>query len=96
MDAIVNIITKYCSKELDNYGRCVSENPTSWQHECNELKNEATKCSSQHPIVQKINKECAESFKVYATCLKQHPQDVQQCIAELETFLTCAEQSSQL
>ncbi|XP_033096944.1 coiled-coil-helix-coiled-coil-helix domain-containing protein 5-like isoform X1 [Anneissia japonica] len=95
MEAIVNIITKYCGEELDNYGRCVTENPSSWQNDCDDLKNKATHCSSQHPAVKRINRECANSFKEYDTCLNTHPQDVQQCVSQLEEFLKCAERSSQ-
>lgn len=44
--AAFDITTKYCRKEMEEYGSCVASNPSTWQQTCNELKMKVAHCTS--------------------------------------------------
>ncbi|KAK9407447.1 coiled-coil-helix-coiled-coil-helix domain-containing protein 5 [Crotalus adamanteus] len=58
MQAALEVTLRYCHKETEQYGRCVAANPSSWQQDCHQLKLDMAKCTSSHPIVQKIRRDC--------------------------------------
>lgn len=44
------ITTKYCQKELDEYGACVVSHPASWQEKCVDLKLRVAQCTSSQYV----------------------------------------------
>ncbi|XP_069783694.1 coiled-coil-helix-coiled-coil-helix domain-containing protein 5 [Narcine bancroftii] len=91
MQAAFEITARYCSKEIEAYGQCVTLNPSSWQKDCHQLKTTVAQCTSSHPIVRKIRAECAEPFVAFEQCLKQSQTLVMKCTEHVNRFLACAE-----
>nr|XP_056722905.1 coiled-coil-helix-coiled-coil-helix domain-containing protein 5 [Euleptes europaea] len=77
---------------MEQYGQCVAANPASWQQECHQLKLDMAKCSSSHPIIQKIRNDCAEPFAAFEQCLKENQTSVMNCAEYVQQFLHCADQ----
>ncbi|XP_071499891.1 coiled-coil-helix-coiled-coil-helix domain-containing protein 5-like [Diadema antillarum] len=94
MEAVVTLVLKYCGKELEEYGDCVSRFPEDWQNRCKDLGDKASACSNSHPAVQQIQKDCAREYQAYDECLKANPRDVTQCVTQLHSFMNCAEKSA--
>ncbi|KAJ7317606.1 hypothetical protein JRQ81_003768 [Phrynocephalus forsythii] len=92
MQAALEVTARHCRKEADAYGQCVVANPSSWQQDCHQLKVEMTKCTSAHPIVQKIRQECAEPFTAFEQCLKENQTAAANCTEHVQKFLLCADQ----
>ncbi|XP_058023268.1 coiled-coil-helix-coiled-coil-helix domain-containing protein 5 isoform X1 [Ahaetulla prasina] len=92
MQAALEITLRYCHKEAEQYGRCVAANPSSWQQDCHQLKLDMAKCTSSHPIVQKIRQDCAEPFTAFEECLKANQSSSIKCSENLQKFLLCADQ----
>uniref|UniRef100_A0A8C6VIE5 Coiled-coil-helix-coiled-coil-helix domain containing 5 n=1 Tax=Naja naja TaxID=35670 RepID=A0A8C6VIE5_NAJNA len=92
MQAALEITLRYCHKETEQYGRCVAANPSSWQLDCHQLKLDMAKCTSSHPIVQKIRRDCAEPFTAFEECLKTNQSASIKCSEHLQKFLLCADQ----
>uniref|UniRef100_U3FZN7 Coiled-coil-helix-coiled-coil-helix domain-containing protein 5 n=1 Tax=Micrurus fulvius TaxID=8637 RepID=U3FZN7_MICFL len=92
MQAALEITLRYCHKETEQYGRCVAANPSSWQLDCHQLKLDMAKCTSSHPIVQKIRRDCAEPFTAFEECLKTNQSSSIKCSEHLQKFLLCADQ----
>lgn len=44
--AAMDIAAKYCHKEMEAYGSCVASSPSTWQHNCHELKMKVAQCTS--------------------------------------------------
>lgn len=44
------ITTKYCQKELEEYGGCVVSHPASWQEKCLDLKLKVAQCTSSQYV----------------------------------------------
>ncbi|XP_059390212.1 coiled-coil-helix-coiled-coil-helix domain-containing protein 5 [Carassius carassius] len=91
MEAALAITTKYCQKELDEYGACVVSHPASWQEKCVELKLRVAQCTSSHPVIRKIRGDCAGEFSVFERCLRENPSSAEACQPHLTRFLTCVE-----
>ncbi|XP_039206291.1 coiled-coil-helix-coiled-coil-helix domain-containing protein 5 [Crotalus tigris] len=92
MQAALEVTLRYCHKETEQYGRCVAANPSSWQQDCHQLKLDMAKCTSSHPIVQKIRRDCAEPFTAFEECLKINQSSSIKCSEHLQKFLLCADQ----
>ncbi|XP_060109344.1 coiled-coil-helix-coiled-coil-helix domain-containing protein 5 [Heteronotia binoei] len=92
MEAALQVTARYCRKEMEEYGQCVAANPSSWQQECHQLKLDMAKCSSSHPIIQKIRNDCAEPFTAFEQCLKENQTSVMNCTEHVQRFLHCADQ----
>lgn len=82
---------RYCSKEMEAYGECVASKPLSWQEDCHQLKASVARCTSSHPIIQRIRQECAEPFAAFEGCLRQNPTAAEICTEHMGRFLQCAE-----
>ncbi|XP_056308092.1 coiled-coil-helix-coiled-coil-helix domain-containing protein 5 [Danio aesculapii] len=91
MEAAMAITTKFCQKELEEYGGCVVSNPTSWQEKCQELKLRVAHCTSSHPVIRKIRSDCASEFSVFERCLQENQSSAEVCQSHLSRFLTCVE-----
>ncbi|XP_071821279.1 coiled-coil-helix-coiled-coil-helix domain-containing protein 5-like [Apostichopus japonicus] len=91
MEAVMTLVMKYCSSELEDYAACVANNPQTWNTDCEEQKLKAADCSSNSPAVKKINKVCAEQYVAYEKCLNSNPESVEVCVNQLQSFLECAE-----
>ncbi|XP_053551206.1 coiled-coil-helix-coiled-coil-helix domain-containing protein 5-like [Bombina bombina] len=91
MQAALEITTKYCRNELEEYGQCVSSKPGSWQQDCHLLKVKVVQCTSLHPVIQKIRSQCAEPFLAFEQCLKENQSSVDNCSKHVTDFLRCAE-----
>ncbi|XP_028576995.1 coiled-coil-helix-coiled-coil-helix domain-containing protein 5 isoform X1 [Podarcis muralis] len=90
--AALEVTARHCRKEAEQYGQCVAANPSSWQQDCHQLKLEMAKCTSSHPIVQKIRHDCAEPFAAFEQCLKLNQTSVVNCTEHVQKFLLCADQ----
>nr|XP_034957548.1 coiled-coil-helix-coiled-coil-helix domain-containing protein 5 isoform X3 [Zootoca vivipara] len=90
--AALEVTARHCRKEAEQYGQCVAANPSSWQQDCHQLKLEMAKCTSSHPIVQKIRHDCAEPFSAFEQCLKLNQASVVNCTEHVQKFLLCADQ----
>lgn len=44
--AAMEITAKYCQKEMEEYGSCVSSHPGDWQLQCQHLKLKVAQCTS--------------------------------------------------
>ncbi|XP_062975361.1 coiled-coil-helix-coiled-coil-helix domain-containing protein 5 [Elgaria multicarinata webbii] len=91
MQAALEVTARHCRKEAEQYGQCVAANPSSWQQDCHQLKVDMAKCTSSHPIVQKIRHDCAEPFAAFEQCLKLNQTSVVNCTEHVQQFLLCAE-----
>ncbi|KAL8164131.1 UNVERIFIED_CONTAM: Coiled-coil-helix-coiled-coil-helix domain-containing protein 5, partial [Gekko kuhli] len=91
-EAALQVTARYCRKEMEAYGQCVAANPSSWQQDCHQLKLDMAKCSSSHPIIQKIRNDCAEPFAAFEQCLKENQTSVMNCTEHVQQFLHCADQ----
>nr|XP_060619839.1 coiled-coil-helix-coiled-coil-helix domain-containing protein 5 isoform X2 [Anolis sagrei ordinatus] len=89
--AALEVTARHCRKESEAYGQCVATNPSSWQQDCHQLKVEMAKCTSSHPIVQKIRQDCAEPFTAFEQCLKLNQTSVVNCTEHVQQFLLCAD-----
>ncbi|TRY56744.1 hypothetical protein DNTS_004716 [Danionella cerebrum] len=45
-EAAMAIVSRFCQKELDEYGGCVAAHPESWQEKCADLKLKVAQCTS--------------------------------------------------
>lgn len=45
-EAVMTLVMKYCSTELEDYAACVANNPQTWNTACEEQKQRAASCSS--------------------------------------------------
>ncbi|XP_013880442.1 coiled-coil-helix-coiled-coil-helix domain-containing protein 5 [Austrofundulus limnaeus] len=91
MQAAMDISAKYCQKELEAYGSCVASNPSKWQQKCHELKAKVANCTSSHPVIQKIRKDCSHEFVKFEQCLAENQDAPTSCSAHISRFLGCAE-----
>ncbi|XP_002733136.2 coiled-coil-helix-coiled-coil-helix domain-containing protein 5-like [Saccoglossus kowalevskii] len=91
----MQLVSKYCALELEEYGKCVQSNPSDWHLKCKEHKTSVSECSSSHPVVQKIKSDCGKEYGVYDKCLRANTNQVEECIPALETFMQCAENASE-
>ncbi|XP_037545016.1 coiled-coil-helix-coiled-coil-helix domain-containing protein 5 [Nematolebias whitei] len=91
MQAAMDISARYCQKELEAYGSCVASNPSKWQQMCHELKTKVAKCTSSHPVIQKIKQDCSQEFVKFEQCLKEYQDTPNTCTAQMSRFLGCAE-----
>ncbi|XP_039626348.1 coiled-coil-helix-coiled-coil-helix domain-containing protein 5 isoform X2 [Polypterus senegalus] len=91
MQAAMEISHRYCSSELESYGSCVSSHPSSWQQDCYHLKVQVAKCTSSHPVIQKIRTDCSQPFSAFEQCLKENQNSVANCSDHINKFLLCAE-----
>ncbi|XP_006876518.1 PREDICTED: coiled-coil-helix-coiled-coil-helix domain-containing protein 5 [Chrysochloris asiatica] len=90
--AALEITARYCGRELEQYGQCVSAKPESWQRDCHHLKMSIARCTSSHPIIRQIRQACAEPFLAFEACLQQNEAAVGNCAEHIRRFLQCAEQ----
>ncbi|XP_016371602.1 coiled-coil-helix-coiled-coil-helix domain-containing protein 5-like [Sinocyclocheilus rhinocerous] len=91
MEAAMAITTKYCQKELDEYGACVVSHPVSWQEKCVDLKLRVAQCTSSHPVIRTIRSDCAGEFSVFERCLREKQSSAEACQPHLARFLACVE-----
>ncbi|XP_063043695.1 coiled-coil-helix-coiled-coil-helix domain-containing protein 5 [Engraulis encrasicolus] len=91
MQAAMEITARFCHKEMEAYGACVSSNPSTWQETCHELKLKVAHCTSSHPVIQKIRTDCAGEFMQFERCLRENQSDAQVCSAQVARFIACAE-----
>ncbi|XP_044287172.1 coiled-coil-helix-coiled-coil-helix domain-containing protein 5 isoform X1 [Varanus komodoensis] len=91
MQAALEVTARHCRKEAEQYGQCVAANPSSWHQDCHQLKLDMAKCTSSHPIVQKIRHDCAEPFIAFEQCLKLNQASVANCSEHVQQFLLCAD-----
>eukprot|EP00112_Aurelia_sp_Birch-Aquarium-sp1_P010367 Seg2217.3 transcript_id=Seg2217.3/GoldUCD/mRNA.D3Y31 product="Coiled-coil-helix-coiled-coil-helix domain-containing protein 5" protein_id=Seg2217.3/GoldUCD/D3Y31 len=96
MDAIIDIVERKCCAEMSEYTACVNEHPENWLEKCSNEKKALNDCSSQHPVIKQINKNCGTEFQRYDDCLRTNSSQPQHCSAELELFSLCAESVAQL
>ncbi|XP_031431942.1 coiled-coil-helix-coiled-coil-helix domain-containing protein 5-like [Clupea harengus] len=91
MQAAMEIKARFCHKEMEKYGACVSSNPSTWQEKCHELKLKVAHCTSSHPVIQKIRTDCAGEFMRFERCLRENQTAAQACSPEVARFAACAE-----
>ncbi|KAF6727712.1 Coiled-coil-helix-coiled-coil-helix domain-containing protein 5 [Oryzias melastigma] len=91
MQAAMDISAKYCQKELESYGSCVSSNPSTWQQKCHELKMKVAHCTSSHPVIQKIKQDCSKEFVEFDKCLRENQSSATSCTSHVARFVGCAE-----
>ncbi|XP_043081782.1 coiled-coil-helix-coiled-coil-helix domain-containing protein 5 [Puntigrus tetrazona] len=91
MEAAMAITTKYCQKELEEYGTCVVSHPATWQEKCVDLKLRVAQCTSSHPVIRKIRSDCAGEFSVFERCLRENQSSAEACQPHLTRFLACVE-----
>ncbi|CAG5897903.1 unnamed protein product [Menidia menidia] len=91
MQAAMEISARYCHKELESYGSCVSSNPSTWQQKCHDLKMKVSQCTSSHPVIQKIRQDCSNEFVKFEQCLRENQDSPTSCSAHVASFLGCAE-----
>ncbi|XP_030646804.1 coiled-coil-helix-coiled-coil-helix domain-containing protein 5 [Chanos chanos] len=91
MQAAMDITTKFCQKEMEDYGACVAANPSSWQQRCQDLKMKVAQCTSSHPVIRKIRTDCAGEFTEFERCLRENQASVETCSPYVARFLACAE-----
>ncbi|NP_001297900.1 coiled-coil-helix-coiled-coil-helix domain-containing protein 5 [Esox lucius] len=91
MQVAMDITTKHCHKEMENYGQCVASNQLTWQQHCHDLKMKVAQCTSSHPVIQKIRSDCSKEFAVFDSCLRENPTSPTSCSAHVARFLGCAE-----
>uniref|UniRef100_A0A3P8VYX2 IMS import disulfide relay-system CHCH-CHCH-like Cx9C domain-containing protein n=1 Tax=Cynoglossus semilaevis TaxID=244447 RepID=A0A3P8VYX2_CYNSE len=89
--AALDITTKYCRKEMEEYGSCVAFNPSTWQQTCHELKMKVAQCTSSHPVIQKIRQDCSKEFVAFERCLRDNQDKPASCSPHVDRFLGCAE-----
>ncbi|KAM8972467.1 coiled-coil-helix-coiled-coil-helix domain-containing protein 5 [Pelodytes ibericus] len=89
--AAMEITAKYCKNEMEEYGQCVTNKPGTWQQECHMQKVKVAKCTSSHPVIQRIRTECAEPFMAFEQCLVKNQTSVENCTKHVTDFLQCAE-----
>ncbi|XP_072531363.1 coiled-coil-helix-coiled-coil-helix domain-containing protein 5 isoform X2 [Salminus brasiliensis] len=87
----MEITTKYCQKEIEEYGVCVASHPAAWQQQCQDLKMKVAQCTSSHPVIRKIRTDCAGEFTEFERCLQENQASAQTCYPHVTRFLTCAE-----
>lgn len=64
------ITTKYCQKELDEYGACVVSHPASWQEKCVDLKLRVAQCtSSQYVHIACFKTKCIYILLAMKSCV---------------------------
>ncbi|XP_074836194.1 coiled-coil-helix-coiled-coil-helix domain-containing protein 5 [Carettochelys insculpta] len=90
--AALEVAVRHCRSEMEQYGRCVAASPATWQQDCDQLKLNMARCTSSHPVVQKIRHDCAKPFTAFEQCLKQNQASVTNCTEHVNQFLLCAEQ----
>ncbi|XP_061470468.1 coiled-coil-helix-coiled-coil-helix domain-containing protein 5 isoform X2 [Rhineura floridana] len=44
--AVLEVTARHCRKEAEQYGQCVTANPSTWQQDCHQLKLDMAKCTS--------------------------------------------------
>ncbi|XP_062388870.1 coiled-coil-helix-coiled-coil-helix domain-containing protein 5 isoform X2 [Sardina pilchardus] len=91
MQAAMEITARFCHKEMEEYGACVSSNPSTWQDTCQELKLKVAQCTSSHPVIQKIRTDCAGQFMEFERCLRENQSSAQACSPHVARFVVCAE-----
>ncbi|XP_061556199.1 coiled-coil-helix-coiled-coil-helix domain-containing protein 5 isoform X2 [Phycodurus eques] len=91
MQAAMYITAKYCHEEMDAYGSCVASNPSAWQEKCDQLKMKFAQCTSSHPVIQKIRRDCSKEFVEFEKCLRENQSTSASCSAHVARFLGCAE-----
>uniref|UniRef100_A0A1A8MRC8 Coiled-coil-helix-coiled-coil-helix domain containing 5 n=2 Tax=Nothobranchius TaxID=28779 RepID=A0A1A8MRC8_9TELE len=91
MQAAMEISARYCQKELEAYGSCVASNPSTWQQLCHDLKMKVSKCTSTHPVIQKIRQDCSQEFVKFEQCLRENQDSPTTCTPHVSRFLGCAE-----
>ncbi|XP_029440639.1 coiled-coil-helix-coiled-coil-helix domain-containing protein 5 isoform X2 [Rhinatrema bivittatum] len=91
MQAALEVTARYCSKEMEAYGQCVVSKPSSWQVDCHQLKVGVARCTSSHPVIQRIRQECAEPFLAFEGCLRRNQAATENCAEHVGRFLRCAE-----
>uniref|UniRef100_A0A3P9JY40 IMS import disulfide relay-system CHCH-CHCH-like Cx9C domain-containing protein n=2 Tax=Oryzias latipes TaxID=8090 RepID=A0A3P9JY40_ORYLA len=91
MQAAMDISAKYCQKELESYGSCVSSNPSTWQQKCHELKMKVAHCTASHPVIQKIKRDCSKEFVEFDKCLRENQSTPTSCTSHVARFVGCAE-----
>ncbi|KAG9279005.1 coiled-coil-helix-coiled-coil-helix domain-containing protein 5 [Astyanax mexicanus] len=89
--AAMEITTKYCQKEMEQYGACVASHPSSWQQQCHDLKVQVAQCTSSHPVIRKIRTDCAGEFTEFEKCLRENQASALTCSPHVTRFLACAE-----
>uniref|UniRef100_A0A8D2AXQ5 Coiled-coil-helix-coiled-coil-helix domain containing 5 n=1 Tax=Sciurus vulgaris TaxID=55149 RepID=A0A8D2AXQ5_SCIVU len=92
MQAALEVTARYCGRQLEQYGQCVTAKPESWQRDCHHLKMSIAQCTSSHPIIRQIRQACAEPFEAFEECLRQNEAAVGNCAEHVRRFLQCAEQ----
>ncbi|XP_067089478.1 coiled-coil-helix-coiled-coil-helix domain-containing protein 5 isoform X1 [Osmerus mordax] len=91
MQAAMDITTRFCHKEMEEYGACVASNPSTWQNQCEDLKMKVAQCTSSHPVIQKIRSDCAKEFTDFERCLRDNQTTPTSCSPHVARFLGCAE-----
>ncbi|XP_076866129.1 coiled-coil-helix-coiled-coil-helix domain-containing protein 5 isoform X2 [Brachyhypopomus gauderio] len=91
MEAAMSITTRFCRKEMEEYGTCVASHPSSWQQHCEHLKLQVAQCTSSHPVIRKIRTDCAGEFTEFERCLRENQASAQTCSPYVVRFLSCAE-----
>lgn len=91
MQAAFDITAKYCQKEMEAYGSCVASNPSCWQQTCHDLKMKVAHCTSSHPVIQKIRRDCSSEFVDFEKCLRQNQDRPDSCSRHVARFVACAE-----
>lgn len=64
------ITTKYCQKELEEYGGCVVSHPASWQEKCLDLKLKVAQCTSSQYVRMSYFKTSAFPFLLFSLLFK--------------------------
>nr|XP_012559763.2 coiled-coil-helix-coiled-coil-helix domain-containing protein 5 [Hydra vulgaris] len=90
MDQNIALIEKQCRKQIQVFTKCVELNEDTWQTVCLTEKENLTKCSSENPMIQLINKNCKNEFRKYDSCIRDNGSQLYNCMESLEQFNTCA------
>lgn len=78
--------------ELDNYTRCVDENPRTWQRECASGKAALTACAASHSgLVNSLKERCRAEIEQYERCLKANAAKPDTCLPQLHRMWDCSE-----
>ncbi|XP_053824298.1 coiled-coil-helix-coiled-coil-helix domain-containing protein 5 isoform X2 [Vidua chalybeata] len=85
------VAARLCGPELERYGRCVAASPGSWHRDCHQLSLRVTECTSSHPLVRRIRRDCSDSFGAFERCLRERPRGAAECGPHVGRFLLCAQ-----
>ncbi|XP_058717875.1 coiled-coil-helix-coiled-coil-helix domain-containing protein 5 isoform X3 [Poecile atricapillus] len=88
---VLSVAAALCGPELERFGRCVAASAGSWARDCHQLSLSVTRCTSHHPLVRRIRRDCSDSFGAFERCLRDQPRDAAACGSQLQEFLSCAQ-----